>query len=181
MADEKVSRRSAADSHIVLVGLMGTGKSTIGSRVAERLHRQFFDNDVVLERRTGHTAASLRRERGEEELHRLEADVLLECLSARPVGVIAAAASTILRAEVRDALRNSAYVVALRADLRVLTARLVDPGVRPLTGDIGETLARQEHEREALYTSIADFVVDTSTRSVDEAVDDVIAMATHDH
>lgn len=174
MADETSSRRSVADSHIVLVGLMGTGKSTIGSRVAARLDRQFFDNDVLLERRTGHTAAWLRHDLGEEELHRLEAEVLLDCLSARPVGVIAAAASTILRTDVRDALRDSAFVVALRADLRVLTARLVDPGVRPLTGDIAETLARQDHEREALYASIADLVVDTTTRSVDETVDDVI-------
>jgi shikimate kinase len=153
---------------------MGTGKSTIGSRLAERLETQFFDNDVLLERRTGHTAASLRRARGEEELHRLEADVLLDCLTVRPVGVIAAAASTILRADVRDALRDSAFVVALRTDLRVLTARLVDPGNRPVTGDIGETLARQYHERETLYASIADIVVDTTARSVDDAVDDVI-------
>jgi shikimate kinase len=174
MADEKTSRLSVADSHIVLVGLMGTGKSTIGSRVAERLHRQFFDNDVLLELRTGHTAASLLRSQGEEELHRLEADVLLDCLSARPVGVIAAAASTILRTDVRDVLRDSAFVVALRADLRVLTARLVDPGVRPLTVDTAETLARQDQEREALYASVADIVMDTTARTVDETVDDVI-------
>jgi len=168
------SQRSADQSHVVLVGLMGTGKSTLGARLAERLQRQFYDNDMELERRTGQTAASLRRDRGEPVLHQLEADVLLECLSVQPVGVIAAAASTILRADVREALRKSAFVVELRTDLGALEARLADPGTRPLSGNVGGILARQDQERAALYASIADMVVDTTARDVDEAVDEVI-------
>src|SRR6476661_8341308 len=142
----RVPSRSIVESHVVLVGLMGTGKTTIGALVAERLQRRFFDNDDVLERRTGRTAAELRRERGEEVLHRLEAEILLECLATRPVAVIAAAASTILDDDARDALRDDAFVVWLRTDLPVLTARLSDPGTRPLRADTrNEILARQDH------------------------------------
>jgi shikimate kinase len=166
--------QSANEPHVVLVGLMGTGKSTLGGRLAERLQRQFYDNDVLLERRTGHTAASLRRDRGEPVLHQLEADVLLDCLSVRPVGVIAAAASTILRAEVREALRKSAFEVELRTDLGALEARLADPGTRPLSGNVGGVLEQQDHDRAALYASIADMVVDTTAKTVDDAVDEVI-------
>src|SRR5687767_1029511 len=120
------------DTHIVLVGLMGAGKSTVGSLLAQRLQREFFDNDVLLERRTGQTAKSIRRDLGEDELHRIEAEVLLECLSTQPVAVIAAAASTVLDPQVRETLRDAAFVIWLRADLRALTERLVDPGTRPL-------------------------------------------------
>ncbi|HUP73340.1 MAG TPA: shikimate kinase [Acidimicrobiales bacterium] len=162
------------DTHIVLVGLMGTGKSTVGSLLAERLHRQFFDNDVLLERRTGQTAASIRRDLGEDVLHRFEAEVLLDCLATQPVAVIAAAASTVLRADVRDALREAAFVIWLRVDLRALTERLVDPGTRPLSGNIGDALAQQDEDREALYASIADVVLDTSARSAVEVAHTLI-------
>ena len=162
------------DTHIVLVGLMGAGKSTVGSLLAQRLQREFFDNDALLERRTGQTAKSIRRDLGEDELHRIEAEVLLECLSTGPVAVIAAAASTVLDAQVREALRDAAFVVWLRADLRALTERLVDPGTRPLFGNIGEVLAHQDENRAALFASIADVVVDTSTRPA-------IAVAEHLH
>lgn len=161
------------NAHIVMVGLMGTGKSTVGSLLAERLHREFFDNDALLERRTGHTAASIRRDRGEDVLHEYEAEVLLDVLGAQPVAVIAAAASTVLNAQVRDALR-AAFVVWLRADLRALTERLVDPGTRPLFGNITDVLAQQDEDREALYESIADVVIDTSARTAIQVVEQLL-------
>ena len=83
---------------------MGTGKTTVGAALAQRLGRQFLDNDVLLERRTGKTAAELRRGLGENALHQVEAEVLLTCLAVRPVAVIAAAASTIDNRKVREAL-----------------------------------------------------------------------------
>ena len=152
------------DTHIVLMGLMGTGKSTVGSLLAQRLQREFFDNDVLLERRTGQTAKSIRRDLGEDALHRFEAEVLLDCLATRPAAVIAAAASTVLDAQVREALSDTAFVIWLRADLRALTERLVDPGTRPLWGNIGDVLAHQGEDRAALFAAIADIEVDTSTR-----------------
>jgi shikimate kinase len=166
--------RSLVDKHVVLIGLMGTGKTTTGTRLAARLHREFLDNDVLLERRTGATAETLRRERGEEALHHLEADVLLSCLAERPLAVIAAAASTVLNPIVRDALRESAFVVWLRTDLQVLSERLADPGSRPLDGDAAEVLARQGQERAPIYAALADVELNTSTRTVDELVDDLM-------
>lgn len=164
----------APASHIVFVGLMGTGKSTMGALLARRLDREFLDNDALLEARTGETAAGLRRDRGEDELHRLEAEVLLDCLASRPFAVIAAAASTILRADVRDALRRDAYVVWLRVDIEVLPARLADPGDRPLSGDIRTTLVRQNHERVALYAAAADVVLETTDKSPTDAAEELL-------
>ena len=162
-----------SNAHIVMVGLMGTGKSTVGSLLADRLHRQFFDNDVLLEARTGHTAASIRRDEGQGALHEYEAEVLLDCLATQPGAVIAAAASTVLNAPVRDALR-AAFVIWLRADLRALTERLVNPGTRPLFGNIGDVLAHQDEDREALYASIADVAIDTSARTAVQVVEQLL-------
>jgi shikimate kinase len=153
---------------------MGTGKSTLGALLAERLQRRFFDNDIVLERQTGQTAAAIQRDQGEDVLHRLEADVLLDCIDARPPAVIAAAASTVLSARVREALHDSAFVIWLRTDLHLLAERLINPQTRPLSGDIGVTLARQDHDREALYASVADIVVDTTAKDAHQTIEDVI-------
>ena len=164
----------APPSHVTFVGLMGTGKSTVGERLARRLDRELLDNDVLLEARTGATAAALRRDRGEAELHRLEADVLLDCLARQPFAVITAAASTVLRDDVRDALRRSSFVIWLRADVRELSERLDDPGSRPLTGDRRATLQRQSDERAGLYRAVADLVVDTSGKDPESVIAEVL-------
>jgi shikimate kinase len=174
MTVENDARPPITDCHIVLVGLMGTGKSTLGSLLASRLRRQFFDNDDVLQRQTGQTAASIQRDLGEDVLHRLEADVLLDCLAARPPAVIAAAASTVLSARVRNSLQATAFVIWLRTDLHLLAERLVNPQTRPLSDDIGVTLVRQDHDREALYASVADIVVDTTAKDAHQTIEDVI-------
>jgi shikimate kinase len=173
--DPQVGAPDAAQSHLVLVGLMGTGKSTVGARLARRLDRDFLDNDVLLEARTGATAATLRRDRGEPELHRLEAEVLLECLARRPYAVIAAAASTVLCDDVRDALRRTSFVIWLRADVAELDERLDDPGNRPLSGNRRATLQRQNDERAGLYGAVADVVIDTSDKDPDAVVNEVFA------
>ena len=153
---------------------MGTGKSTVGEQLARRLDRDFLDNDVLLEARTGATAATLRRDCGEAELHRLEADVLLDCLARQPFAVIAAAASTVLRDDVRDVLRRSSFVIWLRADVTELSERLDDPGSRPLAGDHRATLQRQSDERTALYRAVADLVVDTTAKDPDTVMAEVL-------
>ncbi len=165
----------APQSHITLVGLMGTGKSTVGQRLARQLDRDVLDNDALLETRTGATAATLRRDRGEAELHRLEADVLLDCLARQPFAVITAAASTVLRDDVREVLRHTSFVIWLRADVAELSERLEDPGNRPLTGDRQATLQRQSEERAGLYGAVADIVVDTSGKDPDAVATEVLA------
>jgi shikimate kinase len=167
-------RDRAIAQHVVIVGLMGTGKSTTGTRLGYALGREFLDNDVLLEARTGATAARLQRDRGQEELHRLEAEVLLDALAGRPLAVIAAAASVVERDDVRQAL-SAACVVWLRATVGELTERLDDPGSRPIGDDRRLTLQRQADERSALYAAVADIVVDTTGKDPDTVMAEVIA------
>jgi shikimate kinase len=168
-------REDLRRAHVVIVGLMGAGKTTLGSRLAPRLSREFLDNDVLLEARVGDDAATVARVHGEDELHRLEGDVLIDALARRPFAVIAAAASTIERADVRSAFETDAIVVWLRTSVDDLSERLRDPGSsRPLTGDTRATLQHHADERTAAYAAIADVVVDTTGKTPDAVLDEVM-------
>src|SRR5690606_20342600 len=83
------------DSPVVVTGLMGAGKTSVARLLAEALRRPLRDNDDDLEARYGMTAAAIAAEFGADELHARESAVLREALAARPVPVIAAAASTV--------------------------------------------------------------------------------------
>src|SRR3546814_19773363 len=84
------------DRHIVLLGLMGAGKSSVGRRVAKRLDRELIDGDVVLDERTGGmTAAEVADSEGIDALHDMEAQIALDALASTTPAVIGPAASTL--------------------------------------------------------------------------------------
>jgi shikimate kinase len=145
---------------------MGSGKSTVGPRLARRLGLPFTDNDVTLLRRSGRTARDIEQSEGFDALHRDEADALLEAL-ANPA-VIAAAAGAVLEPDVAHALRGH-DVVYLRADPDDLAERLLqDDGYRPLGGgDPHDLLREQFRARDEAYRSLATLVVD-ATAPVDD-------------
>jgi shikimate kinase len=156
--------------HVVLVGAMGTGKSTIGRPLAAALGRRFVDNDDALEARVGMSAAQLAERDGIDALHDLEATLLLEALAAPDGAVIAAAASTIERADVRAALAENAFVVLLRADPAVLARRLPS-STRPFEDrDPADVVAEQARTRDALFAETADVTIETGVEPVATSV-----------
>jgi shikimate kinase len=156
-------------SAVVLIGLMGSGKSTVGPRLAGRIGLPFVDNDVILLRRSGRTARDIEQSDGFEALHRAEADALLEALE--DPAVIAAAAGAVLEPDVVHALRGR-NVVYLRADPDVLAERLrQDDAHRPFGGrDHHDLLREQFRARDDTYRAIASLVVD-ATAPVDDIVE----------
>jgi shikimate kinase len=147
--------------HIVFVGLMGSGKTTVGRIVADCLHLPFVDNDDALEDAVHLPAADIQRRRGVVALHDLERQILLEHLRDERPSVIAAAASTIEDDEVRHELSRRAVVVWLRAEIETLVDRVHTSTDRPLSDDPTAMLIEQQSHRAAAYRSIADAVVDT--------------------
>ncbi len=118
-----------AERHLVLVGSMGAGKTTIGTLLAERIGRPFIDSDPQLLALTGQSGREVAAAEGVERLHHLESDALREALSSRRPAVIAAAASIADDEEALSAVKRSgALVVMLEADPDTLAARA-------LTGD----------------------------------------------
>ena len=161
--------------HVVLVGPMGSGKSTIGRRVAAALGRPFLDNDALLEAAVGRSAADLERRGGIDAVHRVEAEVLLDALARDDAAVIAAAASTIEVAAVRAALADRAWVVRLRAAPDTLVARFPESSDRPLGRvDPSRLVADQSRRRDPLFAEIADATFETDGSAADDTVEDVV-------
>lgn len=150
------------DQRIALVGLMGSGKTTIGTPLAQLLGWNYRDNDRELFARFGATAAGLTARHGLDAAHAAEAAVLLDLLGEGDRAVITAAASTVESAACRRALRDQAFVVWLRADPDVLAARASIGSGRPWEHDVGAQLRAQAKRRHPLLHELADLTVDTT-------------------
>ena len=166
----------AADRHLVLVGMMGSGKTTVGRVVAARLGRPLLDSDALIEAREGRTVRDIFASDGEDAFRDIETEVLVQSLARPECCVIAAAGGVVLRSENREALRASgARVVWLRADPAVLVERVKGGPHRPLLDDDpAGTLQRMYDEREALYREVADAIVTVDGRSVNDVVEAVL-------
>ena len=154
-------------THLVLVGMMGVGKSTVGRIVAAELDRPLFDSDEMIESRTGRTVREIWSNDGEEAFRSLETETLVEALAGPEPSVIAAAGGVVLSEVNRTALRDAAaHVVWLLADVDVLVARVRNGAHRPLLDDDPEAVLRALYEvREPLYQEVADAVVSVDHRT----------------
>jgi shikimate kinase len=161
--------------HIVLVGLMGSGKTTIGKLLAKRLGRPFRDSDTGIEERTGRTVRELQEELGDERMHEIEAEELLETLRAEPC-VIGAAASTIESDACRAALREPGVVVVwLRGSPELLASRFDSSRHRPRFGsDVEAFLRDQASLRHPLFESVEPVTIDIDHRDPPEIVAEIL-------
>jgi shikimate kinase len=148
--------------HVVLVGAMGVGKTTVGRRLARELQQPFADADEQLELRAGRTVPVIFREDGEQAFRRLESEVLADLLGQPDPLVVAAGGGVVTGPENRALLGRRAFVVWLRASPGFLAAR-ADPTHRPLLAgepDPAATLERLIAARTPLYEEVADATID---------------------
>ncbi|MET0145539.1 MAG: shikimate kinase [Ilumatobacteraceae bacterium] len=166
------------ERHVVLIGMMGSGKTTAGRRLAQILGRRLVDSDELVEARTGRTVREIFEAEGEPAFRVLETAALVEALATAEPLVIAAAGGVLMLRENRDALiASGAHVIWLRADPAELARRAVTGQHRPLLdGDPEAAMRRLLPEREPQYLEVADDVVDTDDRTPDEVVDVVAAL-----
>jgi shikimate kinase len=166
----------ARPRHVVLVGLMGAGKSTVGARCAERMGRAFVDTDAVVESIAGAPVADLFAHDGEAAFRELERSAVADACAAPVPIVIAAGGGAVLDAENRKHLRDAGFVVWLRAPAAQLAARVGDGRGRPLlSADPAGTLERLATVRLAAYEAAAHATIDTDGMTVAAVVDDVLA------
>jgi shikimate kinase len=159
--------------NVVLVGLMGSGKSTVGALVAEATGRVMIDADVAISSLTGMAVRQLWEGGGEEAYRQMESQVVLEGLAGTVSCVIAAPGGVVLDPVVRAALAH-AFVVWLRTDPATLAGRVRPGDHRPLLADRPfEVLSAMALDRSELYAEVSDVTIDTDhvdTESVAAAV-----------
>lgn len=161
---------------IVLVGLMGTGKSTVAWDLSQHFSVPCLDTDKIVEQRVGKSVREIFAENGEEFFRDVETAVLKECLHSPDGAIVAAAGGVVLRQENRELLTTSSQsgqcvVVWLTAPPEVLAHRTAKGAHRPLLDDdrLG-VLSKMATERHELYRKVADVVVDVSDRTVESVV-----------
>jgi shikimate kinase len=175
-----MSEAQDAPRHLVLVGLMGAGKSTVGARCAARLGRAFVDVDDVVEVHTGRAVAEIFAADGETAFRALERAALADvCASPAPL-VIACGGGAMGDADNRRAVRARGCVIWLTADADTLAARVgsgTDRAQRPLlAGDAAPaaTLERLALVRAPAYEAAAHATVDTAGRTIDDVATAVV-------
>jgi shikimate kinase len=146
---------------VVLVGLMGAGKSLVGALVAQEIGWELVDVDVAITARTGVTVREIWESGGESAYRGLESEEVLRALRGEVPVVIAAPGGIVLDPVVRAGL-GDAFVVWLRAETATLARRVRCGDHRPLLGDRPfDVLAVMASDRALLYEGIADAVIDT--------------------
>jgi shikimate kinase len=150
-------------NHVVLVGLMGSGKTTVGKRLAARLDRHFVDADAALEEIADRTIAEIFEQDGEAAFRDLEADTFEELLEHHEPCVVASGGGLVLRSDNRARLRRrDLTVVLLDASPAFLASRVAGKPHRPLLHteeSAFDVLTRLHAERTPLYAEVADITV----------------------
>ena len=168
---------------ILLVGMMGAGKTTIGRRLAVRTGWPLLDNDQLVRELTGREPASIAAEDGEDQLHDAETEALMRALDREPPLIAGVAGAVVERSEARDRMRSAGHVVWLRARPETLRTRIgTGRGRRPEAVDPG-WLERHAKEREPLYRDVADQVIDVDDvrpSSVADAILEAVAIRSAD-
>lgn len=161
--------------NIVLIGFMGTGKSTVGMRLAERLHLQFVDMDREIERITGMSISQLFRKHGETRF-RSEEQLMAQKLGRCSNLVIATGGGVVMQPENVAALKKNGIFVGLEASPEVIMSRVSrKKSNRPLLSknttieDIEKMLVAREE-----YYSCADIRVDTTGQELNKVVNEII-------
>jgi shikimate kinase len=158
--------------NIYLIGPMGSGKTTIGNRLAQKLGLSFYDSDHEIETRTGASVSLIFEIEGERGFRKREHKMLQELCSMNGVLVATGGGAVVNRAN-RDLLRKSGVVIYLRTSIGQQLERLVRDRTRPLlqTRNRESRLTALANERNPLYEETADLVFPVKNRNIDNTVE----------
>ena len=161
---------------LVLVGLMGAGKSTIGRRLSSALNIAFLDSDHEIAEAAGCSISDIFESYGEAIFRDLEKRVLMRLINSPPC-IIATGGGAFINPEIRELVKEKAISVWLKADLDVLLERVSRRDTRPLlkSGDKAEILNKLMQERYPIYAE-ADITIDSNAGLHETVVEHIIAV-----
>ena len=163
-------------TNIFLVGLMGSGKTTIGRALAKRLNKRFVDADHEIEARTGASIPLIFEIEGEASFRQREADVICD-LTAQEGIVLATGGGAVLNETSRHLLKERGIVVYLRASVSSILQRTSHDRNRPLlqTADPKARIEELSQQRGPLYEEVAHITVETGRPNVQSVVQNILA------
>jgi shikimate kinase len=163
-------------SRVLLIGMMGAGKSTTGKLLADRLGWPYLDSDDEIERQTGKTVPEIWKAEGEPAFRAEEARVLAQACTSDGPAVVSVAGGAVLDPDNRAFIRRGGLIVWLRADVSTLVRRVGAGTGRPLLdGGAAEAMARLYEERAPIYSELAGLTFDVDRMSPPQVVDKIVA------
>lgn len=162
--------------NIFLIGLMGTGKTTVGRQLSRKLKMDFYDSDRVIEERTGADIPLIFEKEGEAGFRQREVDIIDELTQMKNI-ILATGGGSVLNAENRHHLTNRGTVFYLKSNLKTLVTRTSKDKNRPLLQaeePIEKILQRLLDERGPLYEETADYTIETANNSIHNVIQAII-------
>jgi len=163
--------------NIYLIGLMGSGKTTLGKILSKKLDKDFYDSDQVIEEKLGVNVPMIFEYEGEAGFREREKDSLKQLVGKKNI-VLATGGGIILSKSNRDLLSENGIVIYLKSNQKDLIKRMKNDKTRPLlkNGNIEEIIKKLCKEREPLYEEIADFEIVTKNKRIHEVINEIITI-----
>ena len=158
--------------NIYLIGMMGSGKSTVGKTLSEKMHKPFIDLDSEIEKGTGKNISEIFDIDGEEQFRKMETKQLKQYSES----IVACGGGIVLKDENREFINENGVTILLTASMEELSHRLSDSGNRPLLADDNteEALTKLWLERQLNYLNTADFTIETDGKNPEELTKEIL-------
>ncbi|PLX99097.1 MAG: shikimate kinase [Desulfuromonas sp.] len=161
-------------SNIILIGMPGAGKSTIGVILAKRIGFDFIDTDLLIQRLSGKSLQTIINEDGLDHFRRVEEEVLLGLETDRTV--IATGGSAVYSPEAMQHLKKNGLAVFINTPLQTLQTRIADMSTRGMVISPGESFTELFIERNPLYHKYADRTVNSHSKTIEIIADEIATM-----
>lgn len=162
-------------THIILIGFMGAGKTTVGRCLSEKTSWSLFDTDQLIEKQAGMSISRIFEVQGEEEFRRLETETIKALMNREEDWILSAGGGMPLREENRRLLREAGYVVYLKVEPRTVLHRLKGDTTRPLLsgGDVRKKVEELLEYRDPVYESAAHVIIKADNPYPDRIADQI--------
>ena len=158
--------------NIYLIGMMGSGKSTVGKTLSEKMHKPFIDLDSEIEKGTGKNISEIFDIDGEEQFRKMETKQLKQYSES----IVACGGGIVLKDENREFINENGIAILLLATMGELTQRLSNSGNRPLLADDNteEALTKLWMERQIDYLETANITIETDGKNPEELTEEIL-------
>ena len=158
--------------NIYLIGMMGSGKSTVGKTLSEKIQKPFRDLDSEIEKRIGREISEIFDTDGEEQFRKMETKQLKQYSES----IVACGGGIILKDENREFINGNGATILLTASMEELSHRLSDSGNRPLLADNNteEALTKLWLERQLNYLNTADLTIQTDGKNPEQLTEEIL-------